>query len=118
MIRRREALKEEEATIAAEWTAAIGRLSGVAGVEHLRLILPDVKPVGIGERTPALLEASDGEQWRPLDIVEAIWHERLATISEEILPAGQRTARSRADLEAAEAQVRKLVRWCATSENK
>lgn len=108
LIRQRGALKEEEATVAAEWTSAIGRLSGVATAEHLRLILPDVKPVGTGQRTPAVLEARDGEQWRPLDIVEVIWRERLSAIGEEILPAGQRTARSRADLEAAEAQVRKL----------
>lgn len=107
-IRQREALKEAEAAIGAEWTAAIGRLSGAANAERLRLVLPDIKPVGTGQRTAAVLEANDGPQWRPLDVVEAAWRQRLAAIGEQVIPAGKRTNRSRADLETAESEVRKL----------
>ena len=108
LIRAREALKEEEATIGAEWTAAVGRLSGVASAENLRLILPDVRPVGTGQRQAAVLEASTGEQWTPLNIAEASWRERLLAIGDQVLPAGERTGRNRVDLATAEAQVRKL----------
>ena len=108
LIRQREALKEEEATIGAEWAAAIGRLSGAASAENLRLILPDGRPVGTGQRHPAMLEALDGEHWIPLETAEALWRERLMAIGDQILPAGERTDRSRANLATAEAQVRKL----------
>jgi hypothetical protein len=107
-IRTLEALKEEQAAIAADWTAAIERLAAAAGLENLRLVLPDVRPVGVGQRHPASLEASEDEQWIALDIVEAHWRERLATIGGQVLTAGERTDVSRAELAAAEAQVRKL----------
>src|SRR6266567_1027519 len=108
LIRAQEALKEEEATIGAEWTAAIERLSGAPSAENPRLILPDVRPVGTGQRHPAVLEASVGEQWIPLETPETLWRERLSSMGDQILPAGERTGRSRADLATAEAQVRKL----------
>ncbi len=108
LIRAQEALKEEEATIGSEWTAAIERLSGAASAENLRLILPDVRPVGTGQHHPAVLEASVGEQWIPLETAETLWRERLSSMGDQILPAGERTGRSRADLATAEAQVRKL----------
>lgn len=108
LIRQREALKEEEAAIGAEWTAAVGRLSGAASAERLRLILPDGRPVGTGQRTSAVLEASNGEQWRPLDIVEPVWRARLEATGGETQTAGERIGRSRDDLANAETQVRKL----------
>jgi hypothetical protein len=108
LIRQRAALKEAEAAIGAEWTAAVGRLSGAVRAEHLRLVLPAVKPVGTGQRTAAVLEANDGEQWRSLDIAEAGWRQRLAAIGDQVVPAGERSVRSRADLQDAESQVRKL----------
>jgi hypothetical protein len=107
-IRALEALKEEEATIAAEWTAAVERLRAAASLENLRLILPDVKPVGVGQRQQAVLEASEGERWVPLDIVEAHWQERLSAIGDQVNTAGERVGRSRDELATAEAQVRKL----------
>jgi hypothetical protein len=103
-----DAFKEEEAAIAAEWTAGIERLCGAASLENLRLILPDVKPVGTGQRHPAVLEASGGERWIPLDIAEAQWRERLSAIGDQVPTAGELTGRRRDDLANAEAQVRKL----------
>ncbi|HEY3981255.1 MAG TPA: hypothetical protein VGM79_28625 [Streptosporangiaceae bacterium] len=108
LIRAREALKEEEGVIAAEWTAAIGRLGGAANAENLRLILPDARPVGAGRRSPAMFEALDNERWTHLETVESLWQERLSAMTDQILPAGELTDRSRAGLADAEAQVRKL----------
>ncbi|MGO9159300.1 MAG: hypothetical protein ACLP7J_01100 [Streptosporangiaceae bacterium] len=107
-IRALDALKQEEAAIGDEWTAAVGRLSGAASAESLRLTLPDTRPVGIGQRQPAVLEASIDSQWIPLERAEQIWRDRLAAIGEQVVPAGERTTRSRADLAAAESEVRKL----------
>ena len=107
-IRAQEALKAEGAQIGEEWAAAIARLSAAASLENFRLILPDLKPVGVGQRHPAALEASDGERWIPLDIAEALWRDRLSAIGDQFLKAGERTGRSRDDLATAEAQVRKL----------
>jgi hypothetical protein len=107
-IRAQDALKAEEATIAAEWAIAVERLSGAASAENLRLILPDSRPVGSGHRHLAALEASIGEQWVSLEVAERTWRERQSVLGEQIHPAGVRTDRSRADLINAEAQVRKL----------
>jgi hypothetical protein len=107
-IRAQQALKEEEAQIGKEWTAGIARLSTAASLENLRLILPDSKPVGAGQRHPAVLEALDSDRWIPLDIAEARWRERLSAMGDQVLTAGERIGRGRDDLAAAEAQVRKL----------
>jgi hypothetical protein len=107
-IRALEALKQEEAAIGDEWTASVGRLNGAASAESLRLILPDTRPVGTGQRQPVVLEATIDGEWLPLERAEQIWTDRLTVIGGHVLPAGERTARTRADLATAESQARKL----------
>lgn len=107
-IRALEALKQEQAAIGEEWTAAVSRLSGAVSAESLRLILPDTRPVGTGRRQAAVIEASTDNQWIPLQRAEQVWRDRLEAIGEQVLLAGERTSRSRADLAAAESQVRKF----------
>lgn len=107
-IRALDALKQEEAAVGDEWTATVSRLTGAASAENLRLILHDTRPVGTGRRQPAVLEASVDNQWVSLETAEQIWHDQLAAIGEQVLPAGERTTRSRSDLATAESQARKL----------
>jgi hypothetical protein len=107
-IRALEALKQEEAAIGEEWTASVGRLNGAASSESLRLILPDTRAVGTGQRQPVMLEASIDGEWIPLERAEQIWSDRLTVIGGHVVPAGERTARTTGDLATAESQVRKL----------
>lgn len=108
LIRQRQALSEEEAAISAAWTAAAERLTGAADAENLRLISSVARPMGTGQRQAAALEALDGGEWVSLEVAETRWRQRLASLGDQVLPAGDRASQSRAELEAAESQVRKL----------
>ncbi len=107
LIRTRQALREEEAAIGSEWRRSVGRLIGAANAEHIRVIMPDERPVPTGQRHQVILEANDGERWLQLEATEARWRERLASIGAYLPTAGELTARSRADLSIVEGQVRK-----------
>ena len=108
LIRAREALKEEESRIVGEWAADVASLNGAASAENLRVELLDSRPVGAAQRHSPTLEANDQGQWISLESAEALWRAQLEALRGPIVTAGERSSMTRADLEAAEADVRKI----------
>lgn len=104
-LRRREALREEEAALRMSWAEVVARARESAAAEDLRLALVDERPVSVLQRRPIQIEAFDGNRWVSLDSVVTRWSTRLQELAETSLKAGPRTERTRAELRATERDV-------------
>ena len=104
-LRRRAALKEEIATIRADWQASVARAREAAAAEEFRVVLLDEKPVPASQRRASQMEYLEGEQWAVLSAGIELWTAELRRLGEAGTPAGQRTDEAKAELASAEREV-------------
>lgn len=107
-LRQVEALRDEEAALARDWSALVSRAFAAAQVENCRVVNLSEKPSSVAQRRSASVEANVGGDWLSLENAEGQWRARLNELSGISPRAGDRTAQTRVELAEAERTVQRL----------
>ncbi|WP_139210100.1 hypothetical protein [Microlunatus flavus] len=107
-LRALNALREERVEVRAAWTRIADKIQSEAASRNLRATVSSAV-TGVAQRRPTLVEADVDGSWTPLENALERWTSRARDIeSTRIITAGERTPRSRAELDEAELAVRRL----------
>jgi hypothetical protein len=104
-----EALKEEESEIRESWAKSVSRASEAARAGNLRISIANSSPIGSLQRQAIVLDADLGTGWLPVDVALGQCRERLESVGDTAVMAGERTEISRAELSTAEQDVRQIA---------
>jgi hypothetical protein len=107
-LRALNALREELIEVRAAWTRTVDRIQSESEASNLRSTVP-ASATGKAQRRATLIEADIEGSWVPLETALEQWEMRARALdSVRIQTAGERTERSRRELEESERTVRRI----------